>query len=79
MSGRSRVYNHVRPWRVGPSREAKARRAAGEGEEGPARMVRGRPMRWFVLLRVKIEKATREPVQLHITSDIGMRSPVTDR
>lgn len=26
---------------------------------------------------VKIEKPTREPVQLHITSDIGMHSPVT--
>lgn len=64
--------------RVGPSRD--------EAEAGWRERVRrdrhrwsGADRWWFVLLRIKIEKATREPVQLHITSDIGMRGSVTGR
>lgn len=47
VSGRSRVYNHVRPRRVGSSRdeaEEGRREREKENEEGPAPMVRGRPM-----------------------------------
>ncbi|KAG7207669.1 hypothetical protein KM043_009288 [Ampulex compressa] len=60
----------------------------------PHRHTRGRDARWKeeessartlmvcsggAAAGVKIEKPSREPVQLHITSDIGMHSPVTGR